>query len=86
MKRALQIIIYLYCVGTVVYFVGNYVHRKKQVSLPVATVKLSKLPKEKATIKKLEPKKIALTNVEKKVFKGKFLLLLMMWDTTKGWR
>ncbi len=76
MKRALQIIIYLYCVGTVVYFAGNYVHKKRQVSLPVATVKLSKLPKEKPTIKKPEPKKIALKNVEKKVFKGKISIII----------
>jgi len=42
MKRALQIIICLCCIGVVVYFVENYVHREKHVSPPVVKKELEK--------------------------------------------
>ena len=48
MKRALQIIICLCCIGAVVYFAENYVRREKHVSPPVV----------KKELKKPEPKKV----------------------------
>ncbi|MCD6223412.1 MAG: divergent polysaccharide deacetylase family protein [Deltaproteobacteria bacterium] len=75
MKKVFQIVIYLYCIGTVVYFVGNYIHKKKQ-PVPIVTMKIPELPREKPMIKKSETKKAVLKKVKKESFKGKISIII----------
>jgi hypothetical protein len=74
MKKIFQIVIYLYCIGTVVYFVGSYIHKKNK-PVSTVTIKIPELPSE-FEFEKSETKKAVLKKIGKESFKGKISIII----------